>query len=244
MRLALSILIILISSIISPLKIEAYGSSKFARIEKSTNLYRTTSNNNQIENIYCIAEQTYFVEIIGDYYDFFRVIYNGQNGYIKKNDVKEIYNQPSTPYPNNIKLVIENNCNLRSSPTTKSSNNNIICTLHSNEDNIQFIGRTIGEEAIDFGGNTWYYVNYNGNYGYVYNKYIKSITPIYPNIEEVKYQINKIEKIDNPITHTPSLIIIIVLMIPFILILLILSIPYKNKKRETQSKQNKIIEKY
>ena len=66
-----------------------------------------------------------------------------------------------TPYPSNIKIVVGFDCNLRSSPTTKTNVSNIISVVNAGETNLQFIGRVFSEEAIDFGGTTWYYVNYN-----------------------------------------------------------------------------------
>ena len=233
----------LIAILCRPTKVLA--SSQYARIEQSTYLYKTNNDNNSFDNIYCIAEKSYFVEIIGDYGDFFRVNYNGQSGFIKRNDVKEITNQPNTPYPYNIKILVGSNCNLRKSPTTQSTISNVICTIYSNETNITFIGRTIGEESIDFGGTTWYYVEYQGNYGYIYSNYIKSITPIYENYEEVSYvENNSSTRTYNPITHTPSIILTIILFIPFVIILFILYYRPKSKQKPEHKKIKKFSERY
>lgn len=221
------------------------ANTEFARVENSTPIYKTTTGSNDIDNIFCMAEKTYYVKIIGNYQDYFRVIYNTINGYVKKNDVKEVSNTPSTPYPNNIKLIIGSNCNFRSTPTTQSINSNIITTLYSNEDNFQFVGRINSEEAIDFGGTTWYYVCYNGNYGYIYNKYVKSITPIYENNESFEYLHAQQAPIVNPITHTPSIIIIMILLIPCILIVTILYFPQKsNSKKPHTPKKTKSVDRY
>lgn len=228
-----------------PFKISnVLAQSRYARIENATNIYKTTNESNNISNVICIAEKTYFVEIIGDYDVFYRVNYNSINGYVKKTDVKEISTTPHTPYPYNIQIVIGSNCNLRSSPTTKSSTNNILSTIYSNEQNLIFVGRIFSEEAIDFGGNTWYYVKYQDKYGYVYNKYVKSITPIYPNTEEISYIQSNTERIKNPITHTPSIIIIVILMIPLFATLIILYLPLKQKRKPKPRKSPKIFDKY
>ncbi|MGN0960714.1 MAG: hypothetical protein ACI4PF_00775 [Christensenellales bacterium] len=228
----------------SQAKIDVDASTRYARVESSTEIFRNMSDSNNISNVICIAEKSYFVEIIGNYDNFFRVNYNGINGYVKKNDVKEISNTPSTPYPFNIKITIGSNCNLRSTPTTKSETNNIIATLYTDEQNFTFIGRIFSEEAIDFGGSTWYLVNYQGTYGYIYNKYVKSITPIYENTEEVIYLSTNVPKTENPITHTPSLILIIVLLIPCILILLILYLPKKHLAKPKPKKSPRIFDRY
>ncbi|MBQ7351602.1 MAG: hypothetical protein IJW59_01875 [Clostridia bacterium] len=207
-----------------------------------TNIYKTISLDNSFENIICLAEESYFVEIIVEYEQCYRVNYNQVTGFVKKADVKEISNTPLTPYPNNIKLTIGNNCNLRSSPTTQSTTTNIVIPIYTNTENIEFIGRIFGEEAIDFGGNTWYLIKHNNQYGYIYNKYVSSISPIYYNTENVSYTQEDIQSIQNPITHTPSIILIIILSIPIAITLFIFFLPQKTKHKPKRTP--KIIEKY
>ena len=197
-----------------------------------------------IDNIICIVEKTYFVEIISDNDSYYRVKYNGVSGYVKKNDVRIITNTPNTPYPSGVNMTIGNDCNLRLNPTTKSSTNNVITTIFKNETNITFVGRIFAEETIDFGGTTWYYVEYSGNYGYIYNKYVSHISPIYANTEKVTYKSENLTHIENPITHTPSVIIIIILLLPCIIILLVLYLPRKTKVKNKTKKPKKIIDKY
>ena len=222
---------------------EVFAVSQYARATESTNLYRL-SENDALENVICIVEKSYFVEIISETESYYKVNYNNISGYVKKNEVKKVTSTPSTPFPYNIKIVIDSDCNLRSTPTIKSPTNNILTTLKSNESDITFIGRIFSDEAIDFGGTTWYYVNYQGYYGYVYNKYVKTITPIYENTEVIPYLNDDFNKIVNPITHTPSLVIIIILFIPCIFILLILYIPRKINNKIKSHKSPKIIDKY
>ena len=213
------------------------STNKFARIERTTEIFKTNSSSLNIDNILCLAEATYFVELISDYDEFYKVNYNGITGYIKKTDIKEISNTPITPYPYNIKLIINSNCNLRSTPTTKSNTNNVISTVYTTSENITFIGRVVGEEAIDFGGNVWYYVCFNGDYGYIYNNYVKSITPIYQNTESFTYATAINNTISNPIKDPPSLIIMFILSIPLFAVLFILYIP----KKKTKTKKQRII---
>lgn len=208
-----------------------FASSKFARIIETTTVYKNPSNSEDISNIYCLAEKTYFVKILSEFEDFYEVEYNEIIGYVKKNDVKEITNTPSTPYPYNIKLTLNSPCNLRKNPTTKTSNN-IITSLQMNESNFTFIGRVFADEAIDFGGSTWYLVKYNGEYGYIYNKYVKSISPIYDNTENVVYADKLSTNIQNPITSTPTIIIVLLLLLPCLLILAILYLPRKQKTKK------------
>ena len=231
-----------IFSILSNYSISTSAKTRYARIEHTTYIYKTTSLENTFDNIICIGEESYFVEIIVEYDECYRVNYNQISGFVKKNDVKEINNTPFTPYPTNITISIGNNCNLRSTPTTQTNTTNIISTIYSKESEITFIGRVFGEEAIDFGGNTWYYVKHNNQYGYIYNKYVSSISPIYYNTEKVSYLTKQEIPTLNPITHTPSIILIIILAIPLIVTLIIFYIPPKSKIKQTRTKET--IEKY
>ncbi|MBE5735901.1 MAG: hypothetical protein E7356_00885 [Clostridiales bacterium] len=224
-------------SFTAPINVRAKTS--FARIEQSTNIYKSPNINNKIDNIYCIAEESYFVEILDTLENLYRVNYNGVTGYINKSDVRLITNTPTTPYPCNIDIILGSNCNLRRTPTTQGANN-IISTIYANTSDITFVGRSFGEEAIDFGGTTWYYVCYQGNYGYIYNNYVKSITPIYTSVEEFEYQTEQLSTTRNPITHTPSLIIIILLTIPLFITILLLYLPKKIKLHHKSKPKQKI----
>lgn len=220
---------------------QAFASTRYARVENVCNIY---SGSSETSSVLCIAEKTYFVSITGEINNMYKVNYNGISGYVTKNDVKEITSTPSTPYPQNIKLKIGSNCNFRSSPTTKTPENNIISTISAGETNIEFIGRIFADEAIDFGGNTWYYVKYLGEYGYVYNQYVQSITPIYENTESFTYLKDSKANIQNPVTHTPSLMLIVIMSVPLLFILLILYLPRKFGKKAKKPKSKKIIDKY
>ena len=220
------------------------ASSTYARIMNESNLYKSADTSDTIDNIICIIEKSYFVEIISDNDKVYKVKYNGAIGYVKKNDVQIINDIPNTPYPSGVNITIGTDCNLRSSPTTKSNKNNIITTIYRNETNINFIGRIYAEETIDFGGTIWYYISYNGYTGYIYNKYVSHITPIYANTEKVTYKSDNLTHIENPITHLPSIIIILILFAPCILILFILYFPRNRKLKNKIAKSKKIIDKY
>ena len=239
-RLIIFIFISIISIYIIPSK-SVYANDQYARVETATNLYKLSTTTNELTEIYCIIEKSYYVKIINNNGNSYKVNYNGQIGYVKKNDVKLVSNTPNTPFPSNIKIVIGSDCNLRTSPTTKSTSNNILTTLKKNESNIIFIGRIFADEAIDFGGTTWYYIKYGEYTGYIYNKYVKSITPIYENSESFNYYIEPLSANVNPLTNTPSLILVAILLLPVIAILLILYLPRKHINKNI-SKQKVINE--
>lgn len=239
-------LLILISFSIAPTKTNVFASDyKYARaVNGNVNVYKLSTANDSIDNVLCIVEKTYFVEILSETADDYKVNYNGIIGYVKKNDVVLVSGTPSTPFPVGINLVLGSNCNLRSTPTTKSASSNVISTLSKNESDITFIGRVFAEEVIDFGGNTWYFVICNGEKGYIYNKYIKSVSPIYPNTEEISlYKSSEFTSL-NPISEPNCVIIIMLLFIPCVAILIILYYPFKRFTRNTNRTCTKEIERY
>ena len=136
----LIIILSIISLCLPTYKSNVYANTRFARVEQSINLYKYLENNN-LSNIICLIEKTYFVEIQYETDNYYKVNYNGVSGYVKKDEVKEVSKTPSTPYPSNIKITIANDCNLRSSPTNSPSSNNIVSVLRSGESDIKFIGR-------------------------------------------------------------------------------------------------------
>lgn len=219
------------------------SATSYARVLTPTNILRLSSND-ETKDIICIAEKTYFVEILSERDNYYKVNYNGISGHIKKNDVKEILQIPKTPYPTQINIVIGSDCNLRSTPTTKSSVSNIINVVNNGETNIEFVGRVFAEEAIDFGGTTWYYVKFNGEYGYIYNKYVKTITPIYENTELTTFKSEASQTPQNPISHIPSLLLIIIMAVPIIAILFILYLPNRAHKKIKTPKPPKIVDRY
>lgn len=235
MKIALVILVLIFSVLAKPsVAIVSANDFNYARVvDGNVNLYKFTSSDNSIDNILCLIEKTYFVEIISEGSDDYKVNYNGITGYVKKNDVVPVSGNPTTPYPVNINLVVGSNCNLRKSPTTRSTASNIISTIPKGETNITFIGRVFSEEVIDFGGTTWYYVMYNGEKGYIYNQYLKSASPIYPNTEEVSVFDDTSTSTISPLSNSSSIAIMVLLFIPCVAILFILYVPFP-KNHESQ----------
>lgn len=219
-------------------------SDNYARIiDNHCYLYKTASDDNNIKNIICIMENTYYVEILLIFdEDFYKVNYNGINGFVLRNKVKRVNEKPNNPFPQNIKmLTTNNNVYLRSSP--EKANNNITI-VPSNCANLKYIGKVYGEQLDDFRQNLWYYVEYQGIYGYIYGDYIVSISNIYPNIEELSFlNDNDFDDIINPLSDETSTFIIILMLLPMILIIFLLYKKPKPKKQQFKQKI-KIIKDY
>lgn len=203
-------------------------SSEYGRVSAYyTTIYKTPSLTNDISNTICFADTTYFVKILSSNTDSYHIEYNGITGYVKKSNITLVSGTPLMPYPNDITILTGSICHLRSSPTVESSN--IIATIPSNTTTLRYIGKAVGDEAMDFGGNTWYYVSYEDKMGYIYNKYIESISSIFANTESLD-TIDESTPI-NTLTDTETYIYIIVLSIPFVVILCILYFPPKRRDK-------------
>lgn len=224
---------------VSPIPVLAED-QKFANANTGISFYRTTSCSDTISDTICIVEATYYVEILGDMNNCYKAMYNGLNGYVKKNDVRLVSNTPSTPFPNNIHITLSNNCMLRSSPSTKTSISNVISTISKDNTDIIFLGRIFAEETFDFGGTEWYLVRANNDIGYIYNQYVKSMTPIYPSVEKANYLSSSIPSKPNPLSSASSITIIVLLSLPCIAVIVILYIPSKKHKPVLKNKTKEI----
>lgn len=198
-------------------------------------IYKTPEINNNIKNIICVAENTYYVEIISKYNEtFYKVNYNGYNGgYILIDEVKKVVGIPTNPYPNDIKLTTyDRNCYLRTSP---SKEDNIISIIPSNYSGLTFIGTTYGEQIGDFEDNIWYLVEYLGVQGYIYSSYVANINTIFPNAEKLSYQNNDFDTVINPLSNSTSIIIVICMSLPTLIIIYVL---YRKPKKTKVKKQS------
>lgn len=202
--------------------------SGFAQIKQSnTYLYKIIDHNENVKNKWCLLEPTYFVQIISRYNDdYFKVSYNGITGFVKQSDVQLVNEKPRNPYPTNIHFDLTNtNCYLRNSPKIKDVVNNILDIIPASTKNLNYIGKTIGEEAIDFKGTVWYLIEYNNKLGYVYSAYTSNITPIYPNAEQVTSKNYNLFNTINPITNPMVAFMIILILIPCLFIIILLYKP-------------------
>ena len=195
-----------------------YSYTEYARTLETSALYKSPSKQDS-ENIICQVDATYFVEIISDFDDkCYLVNYCGTNGYILKASIKVVAETPKNPYPNIKLTTFSNKCNLRSSPSVSGT---VLVPIPANSE-LNYIGKIYGEAIMDYNGETWYYVDYLGIKGYVYNGYLANIPLISPNTEEVSFlQENEFLSV-NPLTNESCIIIIILILIPTVFILILL----------------------
>lgn len=221
--------------------------SRFAQIKNSNTFLLKSAELDTTFNKWCYLEKSYFVKVLSEYNsNYYKVEYNGIYGYVNKSDVCLVNEIPKTPYPNSVTFKTgSSNCYLRDTPQIKSVTNNTICVIPANTE-LEYLGKIIGEEAVDFNGSVWYLTNYNGNLGYIYSGYTNSITEVKPNTEIVTEFLTESFSNINPLSNTSCLIIIFLTLIPCIFILIMLYSPKKAKINNLHSNKtnSKIINNY
>lgn len=217
-----------------------YCDGTFARIiDDSTYLYKTASTDNSIKNIICAMENTYYVEILLTYdEDFYKVNYNGISGFVLRKNVKKVSGIPENPYPHDVDmLTINNNVYLRSTPEKTDTNN--LTIIPSNTTKLKYIGKVYGEQVDDFRQNIWYFVEYEGIFGYIYGEYLKSVSSVHPNIEQLSYLNNSdFDDVINPLSDGTCAIIITLLLLPTLIIIFLI---YKKPTKRKEKFKEKIV---
>lgn len=121
----------------------------------------------------CSLPSSYFVQIIEDKENVYKVSYLDIDGYVKAESVTIVDYLPLNKYPTSLSCSLSNDGNsitLRSSPFIKDDN--VIARLDS-EEIVEYYGSKKGDTQIEKLGDEWYYIkDKNGNFGYVYNLYL------------------------------------------------------------------------
>lgn len=222
--------------------IKANASSfQYARITSANaKLYKTATENNNISNVICYLEETYFVEVLLNFNtEFYKVAYKDCVGYALKSNLELVKGEPKTPFPTSKITTINSKCYLRSSPEVTSTNSNTICVIPANCNKLNYIGKALGDEVVDYKGTTWYFVEYLGNFGYVYNNYVANVSTIYQNFENLE-PLNVVNKIINPLSTPKCAILIIIISLPCLFILVLLYTKPKLKQSRIKESKAKI----
>ena len=199
-------------------------------------MYKTSQLNESLDNKWCILTKTFFVEILSNYNEnFYKVQYGNLSGFAKKNEVQLVNEIPQNPYPMQNTFSIKNNtsCYLRSTPKTTNVINNVLSIIPSATNNLTYLGKIIGEEAIDMQGSVWYLTEYNNQIGYVYSYYTNSFLPEQENTEITTIKLSLQSTTLNPLTNTNNLLLITIILLPLIAILIML---YKPPKKPAVAK--------
>lgn len=210
------------------------NTNSFARIKNNNSyLYKSANINENTENKWCLLPETFFVKIINNMNEhFFKVEFADLVGYVKKVDVNLVNETPKNPYPSKTTFTTKSatSCYLRSSPKISGAISNVVATLPANSNNLEFLGKIIGEEAIDLQGTIWYLTKFNGTYGYIYSYYTNTFITSQINTEQVTLKVSLENTNLNPLTNPESAMLIFIILIPVMLILTLLYKPKKVRK--------------
>ena len=210
----------------------------FARImSDDVYLYKSAYDFDDVSNIYFKLPETYFVELVGEENNFFKVNYLSFCGYVKKEQVQTIVGAPLTPYLENINFRIysEQSRDLRIEPTLKGGANSQVAYIPLLSRNLTYYGTVVGESLIEGRTNVWFYCKYSADkdyYGYVYSDFCDEITEILPNTEQVSYTTNPnfnpkpTEPKTLPLENKTTGIIIAILSLPAAVFIMLV---FKNK---------------
>ena len=229
---------------------------QYARITRS-NIPIYDTPDATVGKILFYPEISYFVQILQpESSNFYKIKYMDIEGYILSSDLVFISGTPLNPFPSdvNIKILANGGLNLRSSPTSSEGPFNIITTLPFLENNIQFIGRTHGEEYAPGMSDLWYYCRYYNNqsylYGYLYSVYCYPLAEIKPNLEqfdivdkpyfpEISVETQTNNDALSKLPKEAQIVVIIVVCAPCILIVYLLFKPTKLQIDNGKTKKKK-----
>ena len=210
-----------------------YASTAYGRIVNTGSmLYKTATKDSAYSGKYFELENTYFVDIIDEYDDSYKVSYNGIVGYANKDAIKRISGTPQNPFPNNIKLTVNKSCYMRSTPSQSDYGNSIM--LVSANTQVSFVGKIQSVSIEDFGDNTWYYVKVENTYGYIFSGYFKSKVVISPNTEQIAL-IDNTNMPYNALSNTTIALTIAIMCVPALVIMFVMyyrpSVKHKQKTK-------------
>lgn len=198
----------------------------FARVMfDNVQLYKTPYPLEDYSNIYFVLPQTYFVQLVDEVDDYYKVNYINFSGYVKKDSVQTIVGIPKNPFLTNVRFRVysEQSRDLRTLPTVSMGNSSQVAYIPLYSRNLTFYGKVVGETLIEERTNVWYYCKYSADseyYGYVYSDFCDLMTGYTDNTENVTYTDNPSFAEVSPNNNSATLnkkatgIIITVLMVP------------------------------
>lgn len=201
----------------------------YAKVLSDCTFYKSSSLDNDIDNVYFVIPETYFVMVIDAINDeCLKVQYGDFVGYIKSSSATIATFSPNVKTLENITFDIKTTSGTQvwSKPSAISS---VLATIPAGTKNIKYIATAYG--TIPSGGesNVWFYCVYTPEHnstnvyeGYVYSENAVNLTKIIANTEKNPEPSTPSEnsydfKISSPI----KIIIISIIAIPILILFLI-----------------------
>ena len=220
--------------------------TSYAKVLPNCTLYKSTNFDVDIDNIYFVIPETYFVMILETINEECLLVqYGNFVGYINSDFII-----PATFTPN-IKTLEGVTCEIKETSGTQvwskpSANSNVLTTIPASTKKIKFIATAFG--AIPSGGqsNIWYYVSYTPEYnstnvyeGYIYSENVSNTPKIVPNTEQNPEIKSNADKIELNVSSPVKVLIISIITIPIIILLLIIFYKITKIVKLNQSRINR-----
>ena len=224
----------------------------YAKALVGCTLYKSRSMSNELENIYFIIPETYFVVVLESISDVcLKVQYNKYIGYVNITTVTIATFIPIVKTLDNIKCDIKGTSGTQIWTAPSSSEGKILTTILAGTTGINYIASMYGNIPSGGESNLWYYISYtpdsnstNVYEGYIYSENVTNLTEIVANTETNPEVINPPDnkEINDTIyvSSTVKTIIIAIIAIPIILLFAILL--YKVVKRFKENLNKKHVD--
>jgi len=218
--------------------------------------FKSPIDDNSCANVYFELPCTYFVELIENANEtFYKAKYLNLYGYVKKESVQTVKEQPNSPFLDNLnfRVYADLSRKLQSEPNISSATSNLLATIPLYSRNLTYLGIIHGESLIDGRTDVWYYCKYSADvdyYGYVYSDFCDEMPEKIPqNTETVEFVANPtfdVEDAKNNIQSLPennkyTSIVIGVLCVPAIIFVVML-VNGKNFIHKEKFKSKEIID--
>lgn len=230
--------------------VETYAKSETNTYAKALDycvFYKSSDLKNEIDNIYFVIPETYFVIVLETVSDeCFKVQYDKYVGYVKSSSVVIATFIPI------VKTLEGVTCSIKETSGTQiwnkpSTSGSVLTTISAGTDDISYIAMVYG--SIPSGGesNLWYYISYTPNFnstnvyeGYVYSENVTNMSEIIPNAES-NPEIIRDENLSGSVIYISSsmkTILVVLIAVPIILLILIILYKIINKFRKNTNTQN------
>ena len=249
------LLILLIVNCQCDINLKSYAMSEtntYAKALKDCVLYKSSEMTYNVDNIYFIIPESYFVVVLDNVSDnCFKVQYDKYVGYVDSS-----YLVIATFIPI-VKTLESVTCDIKQTSGTQiwnkpSSDGAVLTTISAGTKNISYIAKVYGEIPSGGESNLWYYISYTPKFsstnvyeGYIYSENVANISEIVFNAE-INPEILDDEFLNDDVIYiSSSMKTVLVVFIAVPIILLILIILYKLMKNlRKNTKLNNFEEKY
>ena len=219
---------------------------KYAKILPNCYLYKTSSLDQDIKNIYFILPETYFVSVIKIINEnVYQVQYSSFVGYCGANTISPVSFTPKDPELLNISFNINSLAGTQVWTEPSVNSGRKLTTIPAATLNIEYIASTTGEIPTGGTSNLWYYARYTPitqatkvYEGYIYSEAITNLSNI-PNNLEVELITDNSGQIENTIniSDTFKTILLVLICSPFAILIFVFVV--KAIKKASSKKQAK-----